>query len=246
MCPVPGAARPVGCPRRVLVLTRSSPQPPRVSASPQTVPDDVEIGRDVDGVVLIGGASRRMGVDKAGLRLDGRSMADRVADALLAGGCRTVIGYGSGPRAEELDLDVHPDRFPGEGPLGGLVGALGVCRGEVVVVASCDLPFLDGVTVGRLVDALATVDAKGLAPEVAVATTDRRHHTCAAWARSAESTLLESFHSGTRALHRVIEALRCVDVAVEPHAGENVNTPDDLRRLGLSTATLPTAPGEAK
>ena len=44
------------------------------------------------GAVLCGGASRRMGSDKALLGVEGRAMAVRVAGALAAAGGRPVRG----------------------------------------------------------------------------------------------------------------------------------------------------------
>ncbi|MGA1077227.1 MAG: molybdenum cofactor guanylyltransferase, partial [Ilumatobacteraceae bacterium] len=50
------------------------------------------------GVVLAGGASRRMGTDKAFVAVDGRSMVLRVADALVSGGCGPLVCQGGDPR----------------------------------------------------------------------------------------------------------------------------------------------------
>ena len=78
------------------------------------------------GVVLTGGASRRMGRTKALLEVRGTPMASRVADALsearvrVRSSCTAVIRSNSAP----LDRPVLPDLHPGEGPLGGIVGVL--------------------------------------------------------------------------------------------------------------------------
>lgn len=86
----------------------------------------------VVGAVLVGGASSRMGVDKALLPLDGVAMAHRVAAALVAGGATALEVIGDDPAiARTLDLSdlvdgwgSRDDLWKGIGPLGGLATAV--------------------------------------------------------------------------------------------------------------------------
>jgi molybdenum cofactor guanylyltransferase len=82
--------------------------------------------------VLCGGRSRRMGRDKALLVVDGVPMVRRVVDAARTAGASSVLCVGSpltpGGRALVADAAGVPaveDRWPGKGPLGGIVTALG-------------------------------------------------------------------------------------------------------------------------
>jgi len=108
------------------------------------------------GAVLCGGASRRMGRDKALVPIDGVALARRVADALVAGGCSRVLAVGGdGPALVALGLEPVPDRWPGEGPLGGLATALGAANeGDVLVLAPCDLLHPSAAAVATLLAAL--------------------------------------------------------------------------------------------
>ena len=58
------------------------------------------------GFVLAGGASRRMGRDKALLPLDGVPLAARLAEVLRAGGCDPVGIVGRRPELRTLGLPV--------------------------------------------------------------------------------------------------------------------------------------------
>ena len=103
------------------------------------------------GAVVCGGASRRMGRDKALVAVDGVAMAERVARALEAAGCADVrfIG-GDAPALAALGRPVLPDAYPGAGPLGAVITALRA-SGRPVVVAACDLADLDADTVVAVV-----------------------------------------------------------------------------------------------
>ena len=77
------------------------------------------------GVVLAGGASRRMGRTKALLDIDGRAMADRVLDALRALGADPLFVFGGDPdELSVLDAPVVSDPRQGEGPVAGVLGVL--------------------------------------------------------------------------------------------------------------------------
>ena len=119
------------------------------------------------GVVLTGGASERMGVDKATMVVDGKPMVVRVADALWEAGCHPVECQGGDLVAiGEYGIDAWPDTRPGGGPLTAVHDALARHRTSNVVIAACDLADLDGDAVRALIDGADDVDA-----EVAVAAT---------------------------------------------------------------------------
>ena len=176
------------------------------------------------GAILCGGASRRMGTDKALVHWDGVPMASRVAAALRDGGCSPIVAIGGDPAAlADLGLEVIADRWPGEGPMGAVITALQHADGGPAVVVSCDLPLLTPGTVEALAAAVVGHDA-------AVPRTDRWQALCAAWAPSALSTLVTAFGDGERSLQRVFDRLDVVVPDVPPADLTNVNTPGDLRQ----------------
>lgn len=104
--------------------------------------------KDVAGVVLAGGRSRRMGRDKATLEMGGATLFDRVlrmmrglfAEVLIAGDRKDLV---------QSDVPCYPDLFPGS-VLGGLYTGLVQSRQEMIFACSCDMPF-PNADIARLV-----------------------------------------------------------------------------------------------
>ncbi len=88
----------------------------------------VPIAMSCEVCILAGGASSRMGRNKAALRLGGRTLLGHVR-----------------ARAKELGLPVRVirrDLIPGCGPLGGIHTALLTCPAAGTLFLSCDTPFI--------------------------------------------------------------------------------------------------------
>jgi molybdopterin-guanine dinucleotide biosynthesis protein A len=97
----------------------------------------------VTGIVLAGGASRRMGRDKAFLELDGRSLIEVVIDR-MASVCAEVLVAASDARLYVgLGVPAVEDHFHGVGALGGLHAGLEAATHELALVVGCDMPFLN-------------------------------------------------------------------------------------------------------
>jgi molybdopterin-guanine dinucleotide biosynthesis protein A len=178
------------------------------------------------GVVLAGGASRRMGVDKALVEVDGVAMAARVARALTEGGCNPVLCQGGDAEAlATLGLAVIADSQPGGGPLAGILDALAAADSDIVVTA-CDLPWLDGDTVHRLLTAAAAwPDA-----DVVVAYDVHGPHLAGAWRARARQPLEHVIAGGVRSYRAALERLNTARLEVPASVVANVNSPDDLDR----------------
>lgn len=175
------------------------------------------------GAVLCGGASRRMGVDKATLAVDGMAMARRVADVMERAGCSPVVAVGGeASELRGLGLVCVVDEFPGEGPLGGILTALS--HGAPAVVLACDLPKITAPTITTLAESLGDHDA-------AIAYSDHAEPLCAVWSATAARLLRSRFDAGERALHRAIDGLDIAWVTVPTSELRNINTPADLRSL---------------
>jgi len=169
-----------------------------------------------------------MGRDKALLPVGGVPMAELVAAALAAGGCDGVMLVGGDGDALRVATGRRwvADRWPGEGPLGGLLTALSAASGRDVVVAACDLPDLDADAVRALIAAAATAD-----PAVSAVVAVTAHpHLVGWWRASAEPAVQSLFDDGERGIRRALRRLRVVEVPVGDHVVRNVNTPADLDR----------------
>ncbi len=180
----------------------------------------------VAGAILAGGASRRMGRTKALIDVDGVPMAQCVARALAAGGCKDIALVGGSPlELAALELPVVADGVPGEGPLGGIISALGhFTEVSHVLVAACDLPLLDAGTVRNLLHAAQANPGRA----ATAAQTDRVEPALVVWSRACLDELVTLFDGGERAVHRVLDQIDTQTVHVASRAMTNVNRPPDV------------------
>jgi len=176
------------------------------------------------GIVLTGGASSRMGTDKAFVEVGGRPLVLRVADALREAGASRVVAVGGDvSRLAALGLDALPDHAAGQGPLGGIVTALEEVDADLVLVAACDLVAITPTAVREVLDAL-TPDADAVLPR-----SDRLEPLMAAYRRRCVTHLRAELDDGERAPHRAVEGLAVVQVRLhEVDALRDADGPDDL------------------
>jgi len=119
----------------------------------------------VTGVVLNGGASSRLGRDKALLRLRGRTLLEQAIDQLAEHfGEILVIGRPHACPAHPAVTRALPDALAGAGPLGGIyTGLLEMTRPFGFFVA-CDMPWLDPTVIRRQLELLRATGADAVVP----------------------------------------------------------------------------------
>ncbi len=198
------------------------------------------------GVVLAGGEGRRLGRNKAVLRLPGSQAGESGPTlvewavtrlAAVAAVEEIVVAAGhSGTEVHPVDrglrVSVAPDG-PGSGPAAGVLGAARARSGRNLLVLACDLPLVP-------VDLLSDLAASGA--DLAPAATDpgdprSMNPTCALWTPPALERLAARVEEGDNRLYTLT---RCAGLRVEPvHAGRfgdpedvllNVNTAADWER----------------
>jgi molybdenum cofactor guanylyltransferase len=188
----------------------------------------------VAGLLLTGGASRRMGSDKALLEVDGQRFVDRAAAALRAVADPALeVGPGwSGLPAVQEDP-------PGSGPLAAVAtGAMALRAGGhdgPVIVLAVDMPFVTVELLRLLADRpgpATAVPRAGGHPQV----------LCARYGPEALAAVDRLLAAGGVSLRKLVEAMdgrgevgwiepeEWRPVA-RPEALADVDTPDDLRRL---------------
>lgn len=187
----------------------------------------------IDGVILAGGASNRMGAAKAFLPFQGKTLIETVV-ARAAPQVRTlainaasehVDGYRA-RFAQTVLPDLYKERL---GPLCGIITGLTWCEADWLATFPCDTPFLPHDLVAQLArqGADKPVVAKGA-------------QVCGLWPKSCLTRLKKALESGVlRSVLSAVEALDGIATKIEAsdHAFFNINTKDDLAeafRLSVS------------
>ena len=186
---------------------------------------------EVEGFILVGGASSRMGTEKARLSLGGRNFVERIQAALRSVAGRTsVVGVKEGT-TDWPSLPAVPDIHVKWGALGGLHAALFACRAEWAAVVACDLPFVTGELFVQLASLRENFDAV-----IPVQADGWRQPLCAFYrARVACERAAELIAAGERRPRALLNSLRTREVAFDelrhlPGADRffiNINTPED-------------------
>lgn len=208
----------------------------------------------MNGFVLAGGQSTRMGRDKALLEVEGETLVERALGLLRGLGLEPRI-CGSRPDLACFG-DVVPDNFPRCGPLGGIEAALAVSDAELNLFVPVDLPGLPAVFLRWLMARAETSLAVATIPQYG----GRLQPLCAVYGRRLLSGLRTALGAGRFKVMAGIEdsaaalgeALDAFDVeCIAPVAGEwpsdprlgawfrNVNTLADYEALETGWSKRP-------
>jgi molybdopterin-guanine dinucleotide biosynthesis protein A len=184
----------------------------------------------ISGAVLAGGRSRRMGQDKALLRLNGMTFLERSIRTVQPVVKRVVVAGGQDGRYALPGITTIGDPIPGCGPLGGILAALEESSADAVCILACDLPFVTT----DLIRLLATTEPA--VPLVVPMTGDDIQPLCARYAVSLRGPLRQYLLRGGRTVMDFIVMQRhaCIPLGPDhpvyrPHLLANVNTDEDLR-----------------
>ena len=108
------------------------------------------MARDVSAIVLAGGQSRRLGIDKTALRIGGQTLLARTVE-LLARVCREVIVVTSTPaQRSQPTLLYVTDTYPGKGVLSAIHAGLVSAQSPYCLAVAADMPFLNADLLGYL------------------------------------------------------------------------------------------------
>jgi molybdenum cofactor guanylyltransferase len=152
----------------------------------------------VAGYILAGGGSTRFGRDKALVEVDGTPMLARMIE-LLRGATKQVKLVATPGKYSAFGVEIIEDRWPGEGPLGGIITALddaakSSANGEWNLIVSCDMPFLTREWLGFVCERATKSKAQVVLPH----STSGPEPLCACWQTAAAMKLRSGFECGVR------------------------------------------------
>jgi molybdopterin-guanine dinucleotide biosynthesis protein A len=164
----------------------------------------------VGGFVLTGGGSKRFGRDKSLVEIGNQPLLERLC-SVLRGVTHSVRIVGSPESYGGFGGAVTSDRWPGEGPLGGIITALlaGAKDGgpEWNIIIGCDMPFLTCEWLTYLAQRAQASEADVVVPKSA----HGLEPLCACWRTSAGARLQLAFESGVR---KVTEGMKHLSMEV--------------------------------
>jgi molybdopterin-guanine dinucleotide biosynthesis protein A len=171
-------------------------------------------------VIQAGGASSRMGEDKALKLFLGRPLIQRVIDRLTPIADEIIVTTNRPADYEFLNLRLASDLKPGRGALGGLYTAIASATHPLVAVVACDMPFASSTFFEGARRLMVNEEA-----DVVIAKTDEGY---------------EPFHALYRrdtslpAIRSAIEADKWKVIAWFPQVKVRILSPDEIKHFDLS------------
>src|SRR5437016_10111323 len=151
---------------------------------------------EVTGYVLAGGASTRLGRDKALVEVGGTPMLTRMIE-LLGGVTKQVKLVAAPGKYSAFGVETIEDQWPGEGPLGGIITALddaakSPANSERNLIVSCDMPFLTRGWLAFVFERATKSKEHVVLPHSASG--PEPHYDC--WQKAAAAQLRSGYNSG--------------------------------------------------
>lgn len=196
-----------------------------------TTTEQDQVAPLVSVVILAGGRSSRLGLDKSLLLLEGKPLLARTVDTMRMLSDDLVVVTNDPDRYAPYELPVRmvPDVRPGVGALMGLYSGLQAVRGEYALVVGCDMPFLSLPLLRYLISLAAGVEV--IIPRIG----DKVEPLHALYSRACLAPMSRSLDQGHRQIISFFgEVLVCyveqseIDRFDPEHLSFlNINTPQD-------------------
>lgn len=97
---------------------------------------------DLTGVVLAGGKSVRMGVNKAFLPFGNTTVIESIVAMMRRSFPEVLLSTNTPEEYPHLRLSIIPDQIDQGGPLAGIHAGLSAAKTEKIFVISCDMPLM--------------------------------------------------------------------------------------------------------
>ena len=178
---------------------------------------------NISGIVLAGGFSKRMGTDKAGLKLGGMTLLELQVRKLQQIGITDIMvsRYGKpveGTRAIE-------DIYPHKGPMSGIHACLKAAKSEACLVVSVDVPLFPAEWLGHLIQAHG-------GPVTMLSHGDELEPLLAVYDTSLVSMAEELILSGDRSVRSLFAGMEVkkLEYTGDPDFLLNCNTQEDFQK----------------
>jgi molybdenum cofactor guanylyltransferase len=186
---------------------------------------------EMSAFILAGGRSTRMGMDKAFVALDGRTLLARMLD-LARSVTPEVAIVGDAAKFAPFAPTVE-DLFPGCGPLGGIHAALRASKTDLNLILAVDVPFVSLALLQYLIT--RAVNAPGATVTLA-RNGEGWQPLCAIYRRAFQNAAERALHEGRYKIDalfaevptHVIEEEELETAGFAPRIFRNLNTPEDL------------------
>ncbi|WP_162944319.1 molybdenum cofactor guanylyltransferase [Paenibacillus aceti] len=156
----------------------------------------------ITSIIIAGGRSSRMGMNKALLPLDGKPVIEQLIEELEPLSQSILIAGGELRDYEYLGRKVVADFYPGLGPLAGLHAGLSASTTAWNLVVACDMPFVRRAVFEAIVARATQIEKNALNQEdertqaIIVKIDGRVQPLLAAYSRSVLPELSTSLVSG--------------------------------------------------
>lgn len=95
----------------------------------------------ITGIILAGGKSLRMGVDKAFIQFKNKILIEHILD-VSKNIFQEILISANDEKYLQFGLPLIPDIIPNHGPIGGIYSCLEASSNNFNIVLSCDTPFI--------------------------------------------------------------------------------------------------------
>ncbi|PEG35328.1 molybdenum cofactor guanylyltransferase [Mycolicibacterium agri] len=182
------------------------------------------------GVVLAGGASRRMGRDKATVSYQGTTLVELVVSALSARCSPVFVIAAPGQKLPELQAEILRDEARGVGPLlatGRGLRAAKEAGCELAFVCAVDMPFMSTDLVDQLAERAARLGA-----DVTLPWDGRDHYLAGVYRTGLADKVDELVAAGERSMRALVDRVDTQRIVMpQQRALTNINTEADLKSL---------------
>ncbi len=191
----------------------------------------------LNGLVLAGGESRRMGSDKAALKSGGKTQLARAVALLERHLDKVFVSTRAGQAHDPVRAGFEQivDAYEDLGPIAGILSAMDARPGQSWLVLACDLPNIDDATIAYLVE---NADDSSPATAYVSVVDGLPEPLCAIWRPAARPVIEQFLADGYKCPRKMLinSATRLLEQP-SPGALHNINTPEDLDGTGIELAS---------